>query len=169
MLAVLGAGVCYASSSVFTRRQLNRMDLVRGADGTLHPPTALQIALGSNLVACLVVVPLAVLLERPADGQLALPQSGAGWFAAAWLGMLGTGLAYLLHFRLIERWGPTRASLVTYVIPVVAVTLGLVFLDEQLRPLELLGAALIISGVVLVNGAIGQRTLYARREGGTTR
>ncbi len=169
MLAVLAAGVCYATSSVFTRRQLNRVDLVRTADGSLRPPTALQIALGSNVVACLVVVPLAVLLERPADGLLAVPQSAAGWFAAAWLGMLGTGLAYLLHFRIIERWGPTRASLVTYVIPVVAVTLGFVFLDERLRPVELLGAALIISGVVLVNGTIGQRTLYARREGDTTR
>jgi drug/metabolite transporter (DMT)-like permease len=164
MLAVLAAGVCYAASSVFTRRQLNRVDLVRAADGTMRPPTALQIALGSNLVACAVVVPMALLLERPSGGPLAVPQTGAGWFAAAWLGMLGTGLAYLLHFRIIERWGPTRASLVTYVIPVVAVTLGFLFLDERLRPAELLGAVLIISGVILVNGSIGQRALYARRE-----
>jgi drug/metabolite transporter (DMT)-like permease len=83
--------------------------------------------------------------------------------------MLGTGLAYLLHFRLIERWGPTRASLVTYVIPVVAVTLGFLILDERLRPVELLGAALVISGVILVNGTIGQRALYARRESDPSR
>jgi drug/metabolite transporter (DMT)-like permease len=160
MLAVLAAGVCYATSSVFTRRQLNRVALVRTADGQLRPPTALEIALGSSAVACLVIVPLALLLERPSDGLLALPESGVGWFAVAWLGMLGTGVAYLLHFRLIERWGPTRASLVTYVIPVVAVVLGFTLLDERLRPIELVGAVLIIGGVVLVNGSVGQRPLF---------
>ena len=54
-------------------------------------------------------------------------------------GALGTGVAYLIFFRVIERWGATRTTLVTYVIPVVAIVLGFLFLDERLRPLELRG------------------------------
>ncbi len=76
--------------------------------------------------------------------------------------LLGTGVAYLLFFRIIERWGATRTTLVTYVIPVVAIALGFVVLGERLRPLELAGAALIIAGVVLVNGNVGQRPLFGR-------
>ena len=58
----------------------------------------------------------------------------------------------------------------TYVIPVVAIVLGFVFLDERLRPLELVGAALIIAGVVLVNARVGQKPLFgaARAEADKT-
>ena len=45
----------------------------------------------------------------------------------------------------------------TYVLPVVAITLGFIFLGERLRPIELVGAALVIGGVVLVNGGLGRR------------
>ena len=98
-----------------------------------------------------------MLFERPDGGLYALPSSGLAWFAMVWLGALGTGVAYLLFFRLIERWGATRTTLVTYVIPVVAIALGFIVLGERLRPLELVGAALIIGGVVLVNG-VGRRS-----------
>ena len=81
-----------------------------------------------------------------------------------WLGALGTGLAYLLFFRIIERWGATRTTLVTYVIPLVAIVLGFIVLGERLRPLELVGAALIIAGVVLVNANVGQRPLFRGAE-----
>lgn len=163
ILAVAAATLFYAIAGVFTRRQLNRQAIVRDADGSLRPPTPLETALGSSLVAGVVATTLAVVLERPADGLLAVPPSGEGWLAVLWLGVLGTGLAYLLHFRILERWGPTRASLVTYVIPLVAVTLGFVVLGERLTPLELIGAALIIGGVVLVNSSVGQRPIFVRR------
>ena len=162
MLAVAAATLFYAIAGVFTRRQLNRRAIVRAADGSLRPPTPLETALGSSLVAGLVATTLAVVIERPPEGLLAVPASGEGWLAVLWLGVLGTGLAYLLHFRILERWGPTRASLVTYVIPLVAVTLGFVVLGERLELLELVGAALIIGGVVLVNGSVGQRPLFGR-------
>jgi drug/metabolite transporter (DMT)-like permease len=160
---VAAATLFYAIAGVFTRRQLNRRAIVRAADGSLRPPTPLETALGSSLVAGVVATTLAVVLERPPDGLLAVPASGEGWLAVLWLGVLGTGLAYLLHFRILERWGPTRASLVTYVIPLVAVTLGFVVLGERPEPLELVGAALIIGGVVLVNSSVGQRPLLVRR------
>ena len=105
---------------------------------------------------------LALLFERPASGLPALPQSGLGWLAVVWLGALGTGVAYLIFYRVIARWGATRTTLVTYVIPVVAIVLGFVVLGERLRPVELVGAALIIGGVILVNANVGQKPLFGR-------
>jgi drug/metabolite transporter (DMT)-like permease len=157
MLTVAAAGVSYAVAAVYTRRRLTTQPLVRASDGTWRPPTPLELALGSTLIALLVVAVLALALERPAEGLLHLPVSFASWFGLLWLGALGSGLAYLVFYAVLERWGPTRTTLVTYVIPVVAISLGFIFLGERLRPLELLGAAVVIGGVVLVNGAVGLR------------
>ena len=55
-----------------------------------------------------------------------------------------------------------HATLVTYVIPLVAIVVGYVFLEERLRPIELVGAALIIGGVILVNANVGQKPLLGR-------
>jgi LPXTG-motif cell wall-anchored protein len=162
MLAVALATVSYAIAAVFTRRQLNGRAIVRTADGSLRAPSPLEIALGSTIVGFLILTLLAVVFERPVGGLLALPQTGAGWFSVLWLGVLGTGLAYLIFFRILELWGATRTTLVTYVIPIVAVTLGFAFLDERLRPIEMAGAVLIIGGVVLVNAPLGQRPLFTR-------
>ena len=100
ILAVAAATLFYAIAGVFTRRQLNRRAIVRAADGSLRSPTPLETALGSSLVAGVVATTLAVrartACRRPI---LVLPVSGEGWLAVLWLGVLGTGLAYLLHFR----------------------------------------------------------------------
>lgn len=162
MLAVAGAAVFYAVASVYTRRRLTGMPIIEQPDGTYRAPLPVEISLGSTLTAFLVVTAAALLLERPAGGLMTIPQSALGWISLVWLGVLGTGVAYLLFFRLIERWGATRTTLVTYVIPVVAITLGFVFLGERLRPLELVGAALVIAGVVLASATIGQRPLFGR-------
>ena len=89
MLAVAAATLFYAIAGVFTRRQLNRRAIVRAADGSLRPPTPLETALGSSLVAGFVATTLAVVLERPSEGLLAVPASGAGWLAVLWLGRPG--------------------------------------------------------------------------------
>ena len=68
------------------------------------------------------------------------------------LGVVGTGLAYLLNYRIVADLGPTRASLVTYVIPIVAVVVGAVVLDERLERRVLVGGVLIVGGIALVNG-----------------
>jgi drug/metabolite transporter (DMT)-like permease len=158
MLAVALAGVSYAVAAVYSRRRLTGQPLVRSADGSLRAPTAHEIALGSTLVGLVVVSALALVLERPAGGLIHLPATPAAWFGILWLGLLGTGLAYLLFFGILERWGATRTTLVTYVLPVVAITLGFVFLGERLRPIELVGGALVIGGVVLVNGVQAGRS-----------
>ena len=162
MLAVAGAAVFYGIASVYTRRRVTGMPIIEQPDGSRRAPLPVEISLGSTVAAFLMITLMALIFERPAGGLLTIPASAVGWVALIWLGALGTGVAYLIFFRVIERWGATRTTLVTYVIPVVAIVLGFLFLDERLRPLELVGAALIIGGVVLVNARVGQKPLFGQ-------
>lgn len=66
------------------------------------------------------------------------------------LGVLGTGIAYVWNYRNIELAGSVIASSVTYITPVVAVVLGLVFLREALSFLQLLGGALVVLSALLI-------------------
>ncbi len=160
MLAVAGAGAFYGIASVYTRRRLTGMPIIEQPDGSRRAPLPVEISLGSTVSAFLMVSVLALVFERPEGGLLALPESSLGWIGLVWLGALGTGLAYLLYFRILERWGATRSTLVTYLIPVVAIALGFIVLGERLLIQELVGAVLIIGGVVLVNGSRGQKPLF---------
>ena len=79
-----------------------------------------------------------------------------------WLGLLGSCAAYVLYFSLINAWGATRASLVTYVFPVVGLALGIFVLGEQVQWNLFVGTALVAAGIVIVNSrqvvhAIGGR------------
>lgn len=159
MVAVAIATVSYAIAAVYTRHRISGQQLIEVEGDSPRAPRSAEIALGSTLAALPIIGALALVVERPVEGLAALPQTGAGWFTVLWLGILGTGVGYLLFFGILERWGATRTTLVTYVLPVVAVALGFLFLGERLQPLELVGAVLIIGGVVLVNGSVGQRPL----------
>lgn len=160
MLAVAGAGFFYAVASVYVRRRITGMPIVEQPDGSTRAPLPVEIALGTTASALVMITVLAVLFERPDGGVLAVPTSVGGWVGVVWLGALGTAVAYLIFYRLIARWGATRTTLVTYVIPLVAIAVGYAFLGERLRPIELVGAALIIGGVILVNGSWGQTPLF---------
>ena len=72
--------------------------------------------------------------------------------AISLLGVFGTGVAYVLNYRSIAELGPTVASVVTYLVPVVAVVVGVVFLDEAFELRLVAGGALTIAGIVLLNG-----------------
>ena len=67
------------------------------------------------------------------------------------LGVLGTAIAFILYFRLIAQAGPSYASMVTYLVPVIGVVLGVVILQESLTPWMLAGAGLILFGIYLGN------------------
>jgi drug/metabolite transporter (DMT)-like permease len=67
------------------------------------------------------------------------------------LGVVGTGLAFVLMGTLVGRVGGTRASFITYLIPVVALALGVVFRDDEVFPLELVGVVLVIGGALLAS------------------
>ena len=163
MAAIALASLWYALAAVYARHRVSGRPLVRGRDGHLRPITSLEIAFAQILIGAVLMTTMAVVLERPSGGVYAAPPSLEAWFALLWLGILGTGVGYVLFYRIIGAWGATRATLVTYVLPIVAIGLGFVFLGERLVPLELAGAALVLIGVVLANASAGRRALLARR------
>ena len=81
-----------------------------------------------------------------------------------YLGVAATGVAYLLYFGLIAGAGASRAVLVTYLVPALALVYGAVFLDEQITAVALAGLALVLGGVALGTGSIrGRRRARAAR------
>lgn len=135
-LASVGAGACYGLAFVWMRQHLVGVPPASAA--------AIQLTTAAALMA-----------------PIALATSVAGGFDPTWrrigavllLGVVGTGFAYLLNYRVVADLGATRASLVTYIIPAVAVLVGVVVLDEEFHARILLGGVLIIGGIALVNGA----------------
>ena len=71
--------------------------------------------------------------------------------AVAVLGVVGTGIAFALMGTLVGRVGSTRASFITYLIPVVALALGVAFRDDEVFVLEIVGVVFVIGGAVLAS------------------
>jgi drug/metabolite transporter (DMT)-like permease len=133
-LAVVGASLAYAVGNTYARRNLR----------STRP---LVLSVGQVGSAAVWVTILAFVV----DGGLTLPAVPEATFSVLWLGAIGTGFAYLVFFRLLTGWGPTRASLVAYLLPVVAVILGVVVLGETVDVFFVAGAVLIVAGVWVVN------------------
>ena len=93
------------------------------------------------------------------------PQSARAcsiWSLSYWI--LGSGLAYLFVFRLFANWGATRTTLVAYLIPVVGIVLGYLVLAEPIDATIIVGTALVIAGIGLVNSRYGRRRLFGRAQ-----
>jgi drug/metabolite transporter (DMT)-like permease len=161
-LAVVVASLSYACSAVFIRHFISGQPLMRHPRDGTRPLRPVELALTQCLIAASGTTLLAFVFER-SGGLLTLPPTPAAWLSVAWLGIIGSAIAYLLFFRLISAWDATRTTLVTYVMPIVAIALGVVLLNERLDPAEILGAALVIGGLVLANSSVGQRRLYGRQ------
>jgi drug/metabolite transporter (DMT)-like permease len=71
--------------------------------------------------------------------------------ALLWLGVLGSSFAYIIYFQLLQRIGATRSTMVTYLVALIGVVLGVVFLDEALDWRLAGGALLVIGGIAVVN------------------
>jgi len=96
---------------------------------------------------------VATLLVTP-YGLFGLTRSEFAWpslAATLAVGFLGTGVAFLLMGSLVGSVGPTRSSFITYLIPVVALVLGVVFRDEIISPIAVVGSLLVIAGAVLAS------------------
>jgi len=102
------------------------------------------MAVATQAWAAVALLPLLPLLPPPAAPSLA---TLANLLA---LGVLASGVAFILYFRLITDVGATRALTVTFLIPVFAFAWGLLFLGETLSGLEVGGSLLILAGTVLV-------------------
>jgi drug/metabolite transporter (DMT)-like permease len=135
-LAVLAAAFSYSVNSIYARRL-----------GQANP---IRLAAGMMIVSCMFAVPRAT----PDLAELAAPSFGAA-LALVFLGLLSTGAATILYFRVIQGPGPTFLSLVNYLVPVWAAGTGAFFLGETL-PLSIwAGLALILSGIAI--GEFGPR------------
>lgn len=116
-------------------------------------------ALFEVFTALVMVSVLAFVFERPLSASLTTD----ALFAVIWLGVIGSGLAFLAFFRLLGRWGAARTSMVAYLLPVWGIILGKVVLDEDLPPALLVGAALVIGGIALVNARRESLSGFANR------
>jgi len=114
--------------------------------------TPLQHKYGS-LVVFSRVLPIATIMTLP-FGLASVPGSEFAWdslVAVIVLGVIGTGVAYVIMGEIVGRAGPTRGSMVTYLIPVVAVLLGVVFLDETVAAIAVIGMGLVIIGAFMAS------------------
>ena len=145
-LALIGSTLSYAGGAVYSKAHIHG----------LRPmiPAVFQVFFG-----LLVISVLAFLTEHP---FAVMPQPEA-IFAVIWLGLLGSGLAYLAFFRILGSWGATRTSMVAYLLPVYGIALGALVLSEPIAASTLLGTVLVIAGIALVNSRYGTRPLFARR------
>ncbi|WP_298944339.1 DMT family transporter [uncultured Microbacterium sp.] len=146
-LAILGATACYGFSLAYMRRFTSNTGM------TALMFSFLNIGLGAAIM--LLLTPVLVLSPVRLDpwiiGSIAL------------LGCLGTGVAYIWNQNTLRAWGPTRASTVTYITPVVGVLLGVLILGETLTWNEPVGAVIVFLGILLAQDRLrfGERTKKA--------
>jgi drug/metabolite transporter (DMT)-like permease len=136
VLALIGACVSYAFAGVFARKYLTGY----------RPMIPAFFEVGLALVMVSVG---AFILENPLARVTSMPLEA--WFAVIWLGIMGSGLAFLVFFRLTKNWGATRTALVAYVMPIWGIVLGALVLGEVVGLDRLSGTALVIAGIALVN------------------
>jgi drug/metabolite transporter (DMT)-like permease len=138
-LAVMMSCVCYGIAGVYAR--------------SLRGTKPMVIAACQLLVAAFVLLPVALIVDRP-------------WSSVTWsrdailsvivLTLFSTVAAYLLYFRILAGAGAVNAALVTYLIPVVAVILGTVFLDERFALSQALGMVLIFASLGVIDGRLAR-------------
>jgi drug/metabolite transporter (DMT)-like permease len=145
-LLLLGSSISYAVGNVYNRKN------VRG----LRPmiPALFQVSFAAVIVLC-----LAAIVDRPWESFSPAPEAIV---AIVWLGIFGSGVAYLCYFFVLQHWGATRTSMVAYVLPVVGIALGTLILGDPLTLNRIGGTALVLAGVALVNGGAAVRSVGAR-------
>ena len=142
-LAVVGMALCYGLGGLLATRHLRQV-------------RPLVVALGSTSVSALAALPA---------GVIEAPHHALGWKVVGslvTLGVVGTAVAYLLFFGMISGAGSGFASLVTYLIPPIALAYGAVFLGERFGASAFGGLALVLAGVALGTGAAGSRMIRRR-------
>lgn len=140
--AALAATLLYGFAVNYSKRHLSGV-----------PPFV--VAFGSQFFAAVLLLPVALLLWHR---HAVMPST---WGCVVALGVICTGLAYILFFRLVEHAGSTYAASVTFLIPVFGMIWGSVFLGERITPTMLAGSAVVLLGTALASGKI--RLWMARR------
>lgn len=135
VLACLSAPLCYGYAASFTKRHLTGV-------------SPIALAAGSQLAAT-------VMLAAPAAWAWPVVNPGpVPWLAATLLGVLCTGVAYIMYFRLLGRIGPSNAAAVTFLVPGFAVMWGWAVLGETLTPTMVGACAVVLVGTSLATGLV---------------
>jgi drug/metabolite transporter (DMT)-like permease len=140
-LAVLVATLAYASNAVYTK--------------SIPSINTLVVATGSLIVGTLILLPFTLMIEQP---QI-YTASARSLLATLTLGVLSTGLATWVYFRVISDCGPTFLSIINYIIPAIAFAAGVLFLDETAAPSQFLGLIVILLGIALTQSPSLTRSL----------
>jgi drug/metabolite transporter (DMT)-like permease len=143
-LAVLMAACSYATAAVFGRR-FSRMGI-----------RPLPTATGQLTASSLVLLPAALIVDQPWNAN---PPGPDAIVALLGLGLLSSALAYIVYFRILSTAGATNVLLVTFLVPVTALLLGALILDEILVFRHLVGMALIGLGLAAIDGRLFRRLL----------
>ena len=146
-LECLAASISYAISYIYMDRFLARRSL---------GPVVLSAC---QLLAASVMLAIAL----PASGAQAVHASAESVVALAVLGIIGTGFSYVLNYQIIASEVATVASTVTYLLPVVAIVLGVLVLGESITVSALTGIALVLAGVALTRRQHQRETVRPRR------
>jgi len=136
-LALLLASVFYALSPIYGRR-FGRAGLA-----------PLVTATGQFIAAAVIMVPLALIIDRPWTLSMPGPEV---WGALFGLGAVSGSLAYIIYYRLLATAGAVNLILVTFLVPVTAILLGALFLGEHLAANHFLGMACIGLGLAAIDG-----------------
>jgi len=137
-LAAMLAALCYGISANYTKKYL----------ANIKP---LALAAGSQIAATLMLLPLSVFFIPEV-----LP-SATAIGSVLLIGIICTGVAYVLFFRLIAQLGPAKAISVTYLIPAFGILWGGIFLAESISLMMLIGAGVILFGVALTTGVLKRK------------
>jgi drug/metabolite transporter (DMT)-like permease len=138
ILLCLAAAFAYGLSALYARRKLSD-----------SPPLA--TATFQMLASSLMMTMIAAMFERP--WQLPMP-GVTTWLAVMGLAALSTALAYIVFFQILRRSGSTNVMLVTLLIPVTAILLGYLVLGERVSLREIIGALVIGSALLLIDGRV---------------
>lgn len=141
-LACLAATLLYALAAVFGRTL---------SQSTMTP---LVVATGQVITAAIIMFPVILVVDQP----WSLPTAGwDAWAGAIGLAIPSTAIAYVFYFRLIDTAGASNAMLVAFIMPVIAVILGVVALGETVEMKEAAGAVLIGFGLIAIDGRLLSR------------
>lgn len=141
-LACLGAALSYAFAGVFGRR-FRAMGV-----------SPLATALGQVTASSVMLMPVMLLVDWPWHLPMPSVQAVA---AVVGLAVFSTALAYVLFFRVLASAGATNIALVTFLIPVSAIVLGILFLGEVLLPRHIAGMTMIGLGLAAIDGRLWKR------------
>ncbi len=141
-LMCLGAALCYGIVIPYARRYLSDLD------GAVAPA-------GQLIMAVVVMIVASALMAVPPPALASLSWTTVASVVA--LGALGTGVAFVLNFRVIKFAGASTAASVTYLAPVVATVIGVVGLGEQMSWRQPIGALIVLFGVAVAQGVFRRR------------